>query len=176
MPYEKHRRRGSRADDYLCRLCKESQASAWGHCHEHGFVRGPLCGSCNSSEGSRHPHYFLERDGGTLHLLECRACLEERTLPSRYSRYVVREHLMRTERHGRCRKQPYVCEVEQTDGVHRFHLDSVSSPAVLRLPAATLPAPHHVSSSESRDGQFHAPPRRFRTPWLWGPEAAGQAG
>lgn len=123
MPYEKHRRRGSRADDYLCRLCKESQASVWDHCHEHGFVRGPLCGSCNSSEGSRHPHYFLERDGGTLHLLECRACLEERTLPFRYSQYVVREHLMRTERHGRCRKQPYVREVEHTDGVHRFHLE-----------------------------------------------------
>lgn len=123
VPYEKHRRRGSRADDYLCRLCKESQASAWDHCHEHGFVRGPLCGSCNTGEGSGHPYFFLKRDGGTLHLLECRACLEERTLPSRYSRYVVREHLMRTERHGRCRKQPYIREVEQTDGVHRFHLE-----------------------------------------------------
>ncbi|MGW4546312.1 endonuclease domain-containing protein [Streptomyces violaceorubidus] len=47
MPYDAHRRRGTRADDYLCRLCKESPA-AWDHCHEHGYVRGPRCGSCNT--------------------------------------------------------------------------------------------------------------------------------
>lgn len=123
MPYDKHRRRGTRADDYLCRLCKDSQASAWDHCHEHGFVRGPLCGSCNTSEGSRHPYHFLKRDGGTLHLLECRACLEQRTLSARYRPYVVRVHLEQTERHGRCRKQPYVREVEHAHGVHRFQLE-----------------------------------------------------
>ncbi|MFC8095349.1 endonuclease domain-containing protein [Streptomyces sp. NPDC057301] len=34
--------RGTRADDYLCRLCAETRAAAWDHCHDHGFVRGPL--------------------------------------------------------------------------------------------------------------------------------------
>lgn len=40
--YESPRRRNTRADDYLCRLCKESPAAAWDHCHDHGYVRGPL--------------------------------------------------------------------------------------------------------------------------------------
>ncbi|MDX2404589.1 endonuclease domain-containing protein [Streptomyces microflavus] len=37
-----HFRKPTPADDYLCRLCKERQASARDHCHEHGHVRGPL--------------------------------------------------------------------------------------------------------------------------------------
>ncbi|MGW0761081.1 hypothetical protein ACWD1Y_32170 [Streptomyces sp. NPDC002814] len=32
--YESPRRRNTRADDYLCRLCKESPAAAWDHCHD----------------------------------------------------------------------------------------------------------------------------------------------
>ncbi|MFF5313076.1 endonuclease domain-containing protein [Streptomyces massasporeus] len=40
--YESPRRRNTRAADYLCRLCKESPAAAWDHCHDHGYVRGPL--------------------------------------------------------------------------------------------------------------------------------------
>ncbi|MFF0386939.1 endonuclease domain-containing protein [Streptomyces sp. NPDC004286] len=120
--YETLRRRGTRADDYLCRLCRASQASAWDHCHEHGYVRGPLCGSCNTREGKAPPYYFLQLEGGALHLLECRGCLEQRTLPRRFHMDVVRAHLERTERHGRCRKQPYVHEVEHAHGVHRFRL------------------------------------------------------
>ncbi|WP_030988526.1 MULTISPECIES: endonuclease domain-containing protein [unclassified Streptomyces] len=42
VQYDRLRRRGTRADDHLCRLCKASQESAWDHCHEHGHVRGPL--------------------------------------------------------------------------------------------------------------------------------------
>jgi Recombination endonuclease VII len=59
VQYYTIRRRGPRADDYLCRLCKATQASAWDHCHTHGDVRGPLCGSCNTREGTAVPYYFL---------------------------------------------------------------------------------------------------------------------
>ncbi|MFC9249622.1 endonuclease VII domain-containing protein [Streptomyces sp. NPDC057136] len=123
VQYESSRRRGTRADDYLCCLCKKSQASVWDHCHEHGHVRGPLCGSCNTREGKATPYYFLQVEGSTLHLLECRGCLEQRTLPSRFHLDVVRAHLEQTERHGRCRKQPYAHELEPTHGVHRFKLE-----------------------------------------------------
>ncbi|MER5618688.1 endonuclease domain-containing protein [Streptomyces sp. NPDC002215] len=122
VQYESARRRGTRADDYLCRLCKKSQASAWDHCHEHGHVRGPLCGSCNTRECKAEPHNFLQLEGGALHLLECRGCLEQRTLPRRFHLGVVRIHLEQTERHGRCRNQPYARELEHTHGVHRFQM------------------------------------------------------
>lgn len=83
--YDSPRVRGIRADDYLCRLCAETWAAAWDHCHDHGFLRGPLCGSCNAFEGKSHPRYFLEdKEGAALHLLECSGCLERRTLPGRY--------------------------------------------------------------------------------------------
>ncbi|MEW1552220.1 endonuclease domain-containing protein [Streptomyces tsukubensis] len=121
--YDSVRRRGTRADDYLCRLCKASQASAWDHCHDHGHVRGPLCGSCNTREGKAPPYSFLQLEGGTLHLLECRDCLEQRTLPRRFHPAVIRAHLEETERHGRCRKQPWASELEHAGGVHRFRLE-----------------------------------------------------
>ncbi|MFG3029203.1 hypothetical protein ACGFZJ_11885 [Streptomyces sp. NPDC048253] len=57
-----------------------------------------------------------------MHLLECRGCLDQQTLPRRFHLDVVRAHLEQTERHGRCGKQPYVREAEHTDGVHRFQL------------------------------------------------------
>ncbi|MGW3341354.1 endonuclease domain-containing protein [Streptomyces sp. NPDC001009] len=114
--------RRTRADDYLCWWCKASQAAAWDHCHEHGYVRGPLCGSRNTREGTSTPYYFLQLEGGTLHLLECRGCLEQRTLPRRFHMDVVRAYLEQTERHGRCQKQPYVREVGHAHGVHRFQL------------------------------------------------------
>ncbi|MFD4756348.1 endonuclease domain-containing protein [Streptomyces sp. NPDC058426] len=82
VQYDTLRRRGARADDYLCRLCRSSQASVWDHCHDHGHVRGPLCGGCNTREGKTPASCFLELEGGALHLLQCRGCLEERTLGS----------------------------------------------------------------------------------------------
>ncbi|TXR91750.1 hypothetical protein EAO73_35805 [Streptomyces sp. col6] len=123
VPYEKVRRRGTRADEYLCRLCKASQASVWDHCHEHGQVRGPLCGSCNSREGCATPEYFFQFEGSVEHLLECRGCNEQRSLPQRFALEVVRAHLQQTERHGQCRMRPYVREAEQQpEAGHRFLL------------------------------------------------------
>ncbi|MFJ2565821.1 endonuclease domain-containing protein [Streptomyces sp. NPDC087568] len=123
MLYDAHRRRGARADDYLCRLCQQSPAAAWDHCHEHGYVRGPLCGSCNTREGTGLPYLFLRLEGAALHLLEYRGCLEQRTLPRRFHTAVVRAHLEQTERHGRCPREPYAREVEHAHGVHRFELE-----------------------------------------------------
>ncbi|MFG3545596.1 MULTISPECIES: endonuclease domain-containing protein [Streptomyces] len=120
--YETVRRGRTRPDDYLCHLCKERQAAVWDHCHEHGHVRGPLCGSCNNRECKSLPYDFLQ-NGGTQHLLECRGCLEQRTLPPRFRLDVVRAHLEETERHGRCRKQPYAdLEQQHADGGGQFQM------------------------------------------------------
>ncbi|UKY55050.1 endonuclease VII domain-containing protein [Streptomyces inhibens] len=60
VPYESLPRT-MRADDYLCRLCGQSRAFTWDHCHDHGYVRGPLCASCNTFEGKGVR--FLLREG-----------------------------------------------------------------------------------------------------------------
>jgi hypothetical protein len=122
VPYEKFRLRGTRADSYLCRLCRAIQAFAWDHCHDHGHVRGPLCTSCNNVEGKAAPDTFLQSEDGALHLLQCRDCHEQRTLPRRFHLEVIRAHLKRTERHGSCHREPYVDEAEHTHGVYRFQL------------------------------------------------------
>lgn len=105
--YAALRNRTTRADDFLCRLCQQSRASAWDHCHDHGFVRGPLCARCNTLEGMGIPELFLRQEGGALHLLECRGCTDQRSLPRRFQVEVVRAHLEETEHHGRCRHQSY---------------------------------------------------------------------
>ncbi|MET8677119.1 endonuclease domain-containing protein [Streptomyces sp. NPDC004647] len=114
--------RTTRADSYLCQLCTEPRhASHWDHCHDHGYVRGPLCASCNTYEGLGLN--FLTREGGLAHLLECRGCREQRTLPQRHHENVARSHLYTFERHGRCRKRPYIAEATRgTDGAMRFRL------------------------------------------------------
>jgi hypothetical protein len=126
--YASPRRSSTRADDYLCGLCQHSRAAGWDHCHVHGFVRGPLCGSCNTAEGMGISSGFLQRDGAVLHLLECRGCHEQRTLPPRFHAEVVRAHLKQGERHGRCRRQPHIGALESEDGVHRFQLSCDQHP------------------------------------------------
>ncbi|MFJ3363557.1 endonuclease domain-containing protein [Streptomyces anthocyanicus] len=114
-------RRAHRADDYLCCLCRESRASIWDHCHEHGFVRGPVCASCNTFEGKGVA--FLHREGSVRHLLLCRGCREARTLPRRFHLDVVLDHLKEVERHGRCRRRPHAYRGEYVHGVHHISLN-----------------------------------------------------
>ncbi|NXY94460.1 hypothetical protein HYE82_08650 [Streptomyces sp. BR123] len=113
-------RRTMRADDYLCRLCQASRAFTWDHCHDHGHVRGPVCASCNTFEGKGVR--FLQGEGSILHLLECRGCREQQTLPQRYRLDIAGEHLHNTERHGRCRSQPHVWDHDLHHGTHNFTL------------------------------------------------------
>ncbi|WP_327191116.1 endonuclease domain-containing protein [Streptomyces xinghaiensis] len=125
--YKSARTRSTRADGYLCRLCTDARAAVWDHCHDHGHVRGPLCGSCNTYEGKSTAHSFLQdQEGAALHLLECRGCLERRTLPARYHAALARMHVEATERHmirtRRCSHVPWIEHVELTRGMYRFKL------------------------------------------------------
>ncbi|MFB9462751.1 endonuclease domain-containing protein [Streptomyces cinereospinus] len=131
MLYESARTRSTRADGYLCRLCSEARAAVRNHCHDHdhdhGLVRGPLCGSSNTYEGKSTAHSFLRnKAGAALHLLECRGCLERRTLPARYHAAPARMHVEATQRHiirtRRCRHVPWIEHVELAHGAYRFEL------------------------------------------------------
>jgi hypothetical protein len=85
-----------------------------------------LCGSCNTFEGKSTPRHFLEdKEGAVLHLLECRGCLEGRTLPGRYHVGFAQKHLETTERHrGRpCRRRPWARHVELAHGAYHFELE-----------------------------------------------------
>ena len=92
--YARVREQGPAAEDFLCTMCQPPRAAAaWDHCHEHGLIRGPLCGSCNTMEG--HGKEFLARHGGIQHLLACTACRTQRTLPAHHRRAALRRHLHR---------------------------------------------------------------------------------
>ncbi|MFD3998942.1 endonuclease domain-containing protein [Streptomyces sp. NPDC058583] len=90
--YAKVRESGPPAEDYLCTLCDPPRpAAAWDHCHDHGLIRGPLCGSCNTLEG--HGKDFLTLKGSAAHLLRCTHCRTRRTLPANHQLAALRRHL-----------------------------------------------------------------------------------
>ncbi|MGW1601401.1 endonuclease domain-containing protein [Streptomyces eurythermus] len=94
VAYTRVRERGPRAEDYLCAVCDPPRpAAAWDHCHEHGLIRGPLCGSCNTKEGQGKD--FLARAGSVRHLLRCNGCRLSRTLPAHHTLAALRRHLHR---------------------------------------------------------------------------------
>ncbi|MEV1085836.1 endonuclease domain-containing protein [Streptomyces sp. NPDC050211] len=101
-------RGGTTAEDYLCAVCDPPrQAAFWDHCHDHGHVRGPLCASCNTME--RAGTDFLTHTGSVAHLLECRGCLQQRSLPRHHHLQIVRNHLHATKRHQRCDMPATAC-------------------------------------------------------------------
>ncbi|MEO3976994.1 endonuclease domain-containing protein [Streptomyces sp. CAU 1734] len=87
-----------RAADYLCRLCQAQRAFAWDHCHQpaHQYVRGPLCGGCNTAE-SNPLSAFLQRDGAARYLLHCPSCRRDRDLPDRHHAVVAGAHLAQAQ-------------------------------------------------------------------------------
>ena len=42
------RRNWPAASRFMCGACLSERAQVWDHCHTHGFVRAPLCNTCNS--------------------------------------------------------------------------------------------------------------------------------
>jgi hypothetical protein len=46
------RRDWPQASQFMCAGCMSARASVWDHCHTHGYVRAPLCGTCNTRHWS----------------------------------------------------------------------------------------------------------------------------
>lgn len=111
-PYKGHLRgrqyaslpKNAQPEAFLCRLCPSPwQAMHWDHCHEHGFIRGPLCASCNTYEGGGYR--FIHRPGAVRHLLLCEGCRRDRTVPPRHQPDVVLQSLV-PDPHGPCARPP----------------------------------------------------------------------
>lgn len=75
----------------------------WDHCHEHGFIRGPVCASCNTYEGGGYQ--FTNRPGALQHLLQCDGCRREGVVPPRHQPEVVLGTFV-LDPHGSCTHPP----------------------------------------------------------------------
>lgn len=60
---------------YMCAGCMSARACVWDHCHTHGFVRAPLCHTCNTRQwrGWR-PAHGRARPAGNLDTSYYRWC------------------------------------------------------------------------------------------------------
>lgn len=57
---ELSRKRGAlELSTWMCAVCQNVPASVLDHCHEHGYVRAPVCPSCNTRE---RPNYLYRDD------------------------------------------------------------------------------------------------------------------
>ncbi|MGW7362429.1 endonuclease domain-containing protein [Streptomyces sp. NPDC054841] len=123
VTYARVRERGPRAEDYLCTVCDPPRpAAVWDHCHEHGLVRGPLCGSCNTMEG--HGMEFLARQGSVRHLLRCEACRTLRSLPQHHRLAMLRRHLHAERGASGCDWPMHMCVslTECGDGAYDYRV------------------------------------------------------
>ncbi|MEY9874638.1 hypothetical protein ABH931_004138 [Streptacidiphilus sp. MAP12-33] len=79
---------------WLCAVCQETPALVLDHCHEHGYVRAPVCQSCNTRERpnylysndvhvtSRYAHLFgTHAEHWLRHWHRCPGCRSRTTLP-----------------------------------------------------------------------------------------------
>ncbi|WP_326585393.1 endonuclease VII domain-containing protein [Streptomyces sp. NBC_00481] len=128
-PYKDHLRgrlyasllKNSQPEAFLCRLCSSPrQAVYWDHCHTHGFVRGPVCASCNTYEGGGYR--FIHRPGAVSHLLRCDGCRRDRTVPPRHHPDIMLQTFT-LDPHRPCAKRPHSAWGSvQEDGSVRFRM------------------------------------------------------
>ncbi|GAA2845623.1 hypothetical protein Acy02nite_47170 [Actinoplanes cyaneus] len=73
----KARKNWPKANEFFCASCLIRRAHIWDHCHEHGFVRAPLCTPCNTWhwKGWRIP----PREAAIVDTSYLRYCPEHRT-------------------------------------------------------------------------------------------------
>ncbi|MFE5550007.1 endonuclease domain-containing protein [Streptomyces sp. NPDC056534] len=79
---------------WICAVCRAAPAAVLDHCHEHGYVRAPVCHSCNTQERPDHlysndvrvaGHYtrLFDTDAADwlVHWHRCSGCRARTTLP-----------------------------------------------------------------------------------------------
>ncbi|MEK8142322.1 endonuclease domain-containing protein [Streptomyces sp. M10(2022)] len=80
--------------EWACAVCRTAPATVLDHCHEHGYVRAPVCQSCNTQERPDHlysndirvaNHYtrlfHTDTETWLRHWHRCTGCRARTTLP-----------------------------------------------------------------------------------------------
>lgn len=79
---------------WACAVCRTAPATVLDHCHEHGYVRAPVCQSCNTLERPDHLYsndirvanrytrlFHTDADDWLRHWHRCPGCRARTTLP-----------------------------------------------------------------------------------------------
>ncbi|MGW1623425.1 endonuclease domain-containing protein [Streptomyces sp. NPDC002172] len=83
-----------RVAGWACAVCRTAPAAVLDHCHEHGYVRAPVCHSCNTQERPDHLYsndirvanrytrlFHADTDDWLRHWHRCPGCRARTTLP-----------------------------------------------------------------------------------------------
>ncbi|MFF3404023.1 endonuclease domain-containing protein [Streptomyces sp. NPDC002659] len=116
---------------WTCAVCRTAPAAVLDHCHEHGYVRAPVCHSCNTQERPDHlygndirvaGHYARLFDTHAAdwlrHWHRCPGCRARTTLPlphlAAWTAHIACRSLRPTHRDSRGRKPCGVLRVSWT--------------------------------------------------------------
>ncbi|WP_406171148.1 endonuclease domain-containing protein [Streptomyces sp. NBC_00996] len=116
---------------WACAVCRTAPATVLDHCHEHGYVRAPVCQSCNTQERPDHLYSndirvtnryarLFHTDTGTWlrHWHRCPGCRARTTLPlphlAAWTAHIACRSLRPTHRAPRGRKPCGVLRVSWT--------------------------------------------------------------
>ncbi|MFI1535772.1 endonuclease domain-containing protein [Streptomyces anandii] len=120
-----------RVAGWACAVCRGAPATVLDHCHEHGYVRAPLCQSCNTLERPDHLYsndirvanrytrlFHTDTDDWLRHWHRCPGCRARTTLPlphlAAWTAHIACRSLRPTHRAPRGRKPCGVLRVSWT--------------------------------------------------------------
>ncbi|MCX4733393.1 endonuclease domain-containing protein [Streptomyces sp. NBC_01363] len=120
-----------RVAGWACAVCRTAPATVLDHCHEHGYVRAPVCQSCNTQERPDHLYsndirvanrytrlFRTDTDDWLRHWHRCPGCRARTTLPlphlAAWTAHIACRSLRPTHRAPRGRKPCGVLRVSWT--------------------------------------------------------------
>ncbi|MFE2524830.1 endonuclease domain-containing protein [Streptomyces sp. NPDC059382] len=120
-----------RVAGWACAVCRSAPATVLDHCHEHGYVRAPVCQSCNTQERPDHLYsndirvanrytrlFHNGTDDWLRHWHRCPGCRARTTLPlphlAAWTAHIFCRSLRPTHRAHRGRKPCGVLRVSWT--------------------------------------------------------------
>ncbi|ADI06761.1 hypothetical protein SBI_03640 [Streptomyces bingchenggensis BCW-1] len=120
-----------RVAGWACAVCRTTPAAVLDHCHEHGYVRAPVCQSCNTQERPDHLYsndirvanrytrlFHTDTDHWLRHWHRCPGCRARTTLPlphlAAWTAHIACRSLRPTHRAPRGRKPCGVLRVSWT--------------------------------------------------------------
>lgn len=186
--------------EWACAVCRTAPANVLDHCHEHGYVRAPVCQSCNTQERPDHlygndirvaNHYTrlfrTDTDTWLRHWHRCPGCRARTTLPlphlAAWTAHTACRPLRPTHRAPRGGANPAVpCACPGRQATARPVPACSLSPSTSAPPASTVSwreSPTAKPPSGSVPGwprrPLPWPPRLALTVWTASPPNPGQS-